>query len=248
MPDTFLTGIISDPHIAPTDEMPFETNVRDNFLQAVKDLMSTEPDHIVITGDLCYREPDKNTYQWIKKILDDTSVPYSIISGNHDNPETIAEVFGLQKDLKKGELFYTRTLGPHNAIFLDTSRAVMSEEQMLWFKAQLTATCQHPVIFMHHPPCKARVKYMDANYPFLMEEEFTKTVSLCCKSATIFCGHYHVDKTVIKDNITVFLTGSTFFSIDENSKEFRKEEKAPGWRLVEMGKDSISTSHKYLKI
>ncbi len=246
MEKTFRIGIISDPHIASINEMPYGTNVRDNFLKALKDMLEASPDHIVITGDLCYREPDRNIYIWIKETLDQTSVPYSVIAGNHDNSALIAEVFNLKDNLINGELYYSKDLGNYQTIFLDTAKAAMSEEQILWFKAQLTAVCTNPVIFMHHPPCKSMVEFMDKNYPFLMEEEFIKVLKLCCKNPTIFCGHYHVTKTVIKDNITIFLTGSTFYAIDENSRNFRKDNKAPGWRLIDLGYDAIYTSYRYI--
>jgi 3',5'-cyclic-AMP phosphodiesterase len=61
---------ITDLHIDQSGECPFNIDVRKNFFDVLDAIITEEPDHLIITGDLCYRDGDKKIYKWIKTQLD----------------------------------------------------------------------------------------------------------------------------------------------------------------------------------
>ena len=50
---------ITDLHIDEKGEFPFNINVRKNFTNILKRVRDLEPDHLVLTGDLCYRTGER---------------------------------------------------------------------------------------------------------------------------------------------------------------------------------------------
>lgn len=72
---------------------------------------------MIVAGDLCHKTGIKETYLWIKSQLNETSIPYCVIPGNHDTSPVLAEVFGLDGELLDEELYYDRKFVDGNVIF-----------------------------------------------------------------------------------------------------------------------------------
>src|SRR3989304_236001 len=87
---------ITDLHIGWQDEMPYGVNVRQNYELLLSALKNEQFDFLAISGDLCFRDADVDSYQWIKRKLDLSSYKYYLIPGNHDDPDLIARVFGCK--------------------------------------------------------------------------------------------------------------------------------------------------------
>ena len=94
---------LTDLHLDQEGEIPFEIDVRQNFLRLLDAALRLRPDHLVITGDLCYREGEEEIYQWLYEQLEAQPVPYHILPGNHDNTEMMAGEFKLQHILIEGK-------------------------------------------------------------------------------------------------------------------------------------------------
>lgn len=58
---------ITDLHVGHKDEYPYEIDVRSNFINVLKSVISEKCEYIIVTGDLCNREPTLDIYSWIKK-------------------------------------------------------------------------------------------------------------------------------------------------------------------------------------
>ena len=84
---------ITDLHIDRAGECPFDIDVRKNFFDILDAVIKEQPDHLIVTGDLCYRDGEDNIYRWIRAQLDGLPFPYEIIAGNHDNSVMMAEAF-----------------------------------------------------------------------------------------------------------------------------------------------------------
>ncbi|MEM8908081.1 MAG: metallophosphoesterase [Bacteroidota bacterium] len=236
---------ITDLHIDQKGEFPFDIDVRKNFsriLQAVRDI---EPDHLVVSGDLCYKDGEADIYKWIKTRLDLQDIPYSIIPGNHDESVLMADIFQLQHLLNDGELYFAKRIGKTPCLFLDSSRGHHSDRQLKWLKRQLKNSKEDLIIFMHHPPVKAGVPFMDEKYPLQDMEVIQEILFQYPHAVQVFCGHYHVEKTICVQNLVVQITPSCFFQIDQTDPEFKVDHHRIALRIIKKANGALQTTVRY---
>jgi len=236
---------LTDLHIGQEGEDTFQTDVRGNFHNALDLLRHADPDYLVVSGDLCFRDPDPGIFRWVRERLDELAIPYDLISGNHDDPVMLAEVFDRSGLLQNGELYFLRELAGRTLLFLDTTTGVVSSAQLDWLDRQLVAlTGQDLLIFMHHPPLHAGVPYMDSRHLLRNRESVRERLFQHDSAVRVFSGHYHVDKVVQRRNITLYLTPSCFFQIDQNTEDFAVDHRRPGIRIIHLDGDRLlSTVH-----
>ena len=98
---------LSDLHIGEEEEDTFSIDVRANFLKALGNIRALDPDRLVLTGDLCFRDGDPAIYQWIKSHIDGLPFPVDLISGNHDDTVLLGRrsndrdsTEGIQKNIR----------------------------------------------------------------------------------------------------------------------------------------------------
>lgn len=237
---------ITDLHLGREGEETDGVDVRGNFDKILASIPAHQPDHIVISGDLCYRTGEASIYHWIKGKLDQLTVPYDLISGNHDNPSLLAKTFAYNGRLKEGELYYTNTIAGEPVLFLDTTTGVVSEKQLNWLRDQLAKYPQELIIFMHHPPVIGGVPFMDNKHYLKNMEAVQAVLTAHPYNLTIFTGHYHVEKTIRFKNLEVNITPSCFFQIDQQSKEFKVDHYRVGFRKIELDNKMLRHSVCYV--
>jgi 3',5'-cyclic-AMP phosphodiesterase len=238
---------ITDLHIDQSGECPFNIDVRKNFFDVLDAIITEEPDHLIITGDLCYRDGDKKIYKWIKTQLDALPFPYEIIAGNHDDSVMMANVFDRGHLLNGTEMYFAKKWAKQPCLFLDSAVGKHSDNQIKWLKRQMKNCRGQLLIFMHHPPFKAGAPYMDNNYALqdmhilqALFEEFPHQIS-------VFCGHYHIEKTVVYKNVTLFITPSCFFQIGQTLDAFSVDHHQIAYRIIDIEKGILRTTVRYLQ-
>jgi len=236
---------ITDLHIDVEGELPFDIDVRQNFLKIIDKVKTFGPDHLVISGDLCYRHGDENIYHWIKKIVDDTQIPYSVISGNHDDSYVLAKSFELEHLMTDDELFFAKKIGKSTFLFLDSSRGFHSIKQLKWLKRQLKNAKDDLFLFMHHPPILAGVPFMDEKYALQDIKAIQAIFFSYPKNISIFTGHYHVEKSIRINNLLIQITPSLFFQIDQDSPEFKVDHHHIALREIVIENNHFSSTLKY---
>ena len=238
---------ITDIHIGPTPELVRGIDVRTNFLQTIELATTYDPDFLVITGDMCFDEPTDSAYQWIANQLEEIQVPVFFISGNHDDTVKVAELMNIPGHSPTEELFFKRMLEGQMVYFLDSSKGCLSSHQKSWLMDQLEIHIEKTaVIFMHHPPLLAGVPHMDNKYALTDREEVMNILKNSKKRVHIFCGHYHVAKSLYHENVRIHITPSTFLQIDARYEEFRVDHTRPGFRLIEWKGDLVSEQVIYV--
>ncbi len=238
---------LTDLHIGERGEDTFGVDVRANFCAILQEIRHNKPDHIVLTGDLCFNTGQLETYQWIYNQMQALGVPYSVIPGNHDDSDQIASVFGLQDQLQKGQLYFSSTMAGNQAVYLDSGPGVVSEEQLTWLRKQVQSETGRLVVFIHHPPALAGVPFMDINYPLRNYEEVQEILLETDRKIDLFCGHYHVEKTLSISNLRIFITPSLFFQMDQESPTFQVDHHRIGYREIVLGARSLKTKVHYLE-
>ncbi len=237
---------ITDLHIGLEGEDTLGIDVKANLERLLGKVRQLGPDLLVVSGDLCFRDPHLDIYQWVKPRLDALGIPYELISGNHDDPVQLARVFEKTAYVHKGELFFSLPQGKRDILFLDTTYGKVSLDQLRWLERALRKQPGEVLLFMHHPPLFGGVPHMDNQYALQNQEAFAKVVHLHPHQVHIFCGHYHVDKVLHRGNMTVYITPSSFFQIDQHQEDFAIDHKRPGLREIIVDDRGFRTSTFYV--
>ena len=221
---------ITDLHIGTDGEDTYGIDVRKNFLDVLEAVKNEKPDHVIISGDLCLMEGQSEVYEWIKGHLDASNLTYEVQSGNHDDPVLIAKCFGLETT--ENHIFYKKKIGEKNILFLDTTHYHLPDNQLVWLENELKKLDEELILFIHHPPLKSGVPFMD-NKHYLKNMEAVQTVLFEYPHPIhIFCGHYHVDKVVQQKNLTVYITPACYFQIDYRETDFKVDHMRIGYREI----------------
>jgi len=237
---------ITDLHIGAADEKPYDVDVRQNFLDTLHAAVERQPDYLIITGDLCLERGDREVYEWVKARLDFMGIPYEVQAGNHDDTLQLADVFNLHDHLIGGELFYKKLFGEQTFYFLDTATYSLSEQQMQWFTNELQTAEGEVYLFIHHPPIYGGVPFMDIQHPLTNRDAVTDLLLNVANPIHVFCGHYHVDKVIRKQNLTVYITPSLYFQINDDFTEFQLDHKRIGFREIIIENGMLRTSVRYI--
>lgn len=237
---------ITDLHIGKEGEDTHGVDVRQNFLRILNYALAHEPDYLVFTGDLCYKSGEAAIYDWIKQQLEPVETPMFFLSGNHDHAPTLAHTLGIDGYLKNDQIYYAAQWDGKNILFLDSSSGVVPEKQLNWIEEQLQEAKGELLVFLHHPLMKANVPFMDNKYPLKNGADLQDLLMAYPAAVHVFCGHYHVEKTIRKKNILLYLTPSCFFQIHPLQEDFRIDHYRIGLRLIDWQDDRLETTVRYL--
>lgn len=237
---------ITDLHISIPNNNPFDVDCIKAFEDTLNEGLSRyNIDLIVLSGDLCQKEPDANVYTYLKNILEKAQIPYHIISGNHDTPHMINRYMYDAPDNNK--LYYAEKVQDYNFIYLDTTTGYLTAEQWSWLENELSIQAEKIILFMHHPPSLAHVPHMDINYSFKENDKFCQMLHQY-KNTTfqIFCGHYHNERTIVDGNIQIFITPSTFMQISDETTGIKVFHTKPAYRIIQLENQKLTTFVNYL--
>lgn len=237
-------AFITDLHIGAENVKPFGIDVRRHFELVLHEIKNHRPDMIILGGDLCFEHADKEIYRYIKSQLDTADISYNILSGNHDNAADIAEAFQLS--LWNNQLVKRTRLGGVELFFLDSTSAEIPQVQLDWLQKELEECEAAVFVFVHHPPLKAGTPYMDTKWPLKNGAALEQVLLDFGKQVFVFSGHYHIEKTTVRKNITQFISPSCFMQIDQYAKEFKADHSVPSWRMIVWENNTLQTTVHYV--
>lgn len=246
---------ISDLHIGNPGEINYHVDSRKNFHALMEAISKEKTDFLVITGDLAMSEGSESIYQWILAKLPSLDKGVFVSPGNHDDGTLLRNVFPEQFSGLSPEapLTYSLSLGGESFHFLDSSTGRVSDDQLEALDQVLNQLKKHqnasPLrlnLFMHHPPVFGEVKHMDTKYALKNMEDLQRRVNQFPGQVHVFCGHYHVEKTIVKDNMTVYITPSNFFQVDQEAEKFTVDHYNIGYRIISWQKDLVRTWVRYI--
>lgn len=221
---TFITDI----HL---NESSPATDPKKNWTTIIEDLKSRGIGEVVFGGDI----GDQSAHQWFF----DTLQPFSLhlILGNHDRFDQVSSHY--RKGSAEDELFYSVEADDYKFIFLDSSSAKISEQQLNWLKAE-TDTLKRIVLFIHHPVLAVDTP-VDRVYPLQNRNELQHLLQATGKEITIFCGHYHMNDEQTEENIRQIITQASSFQVVKPAKEIVTHGAVFGYRVIEFCPDGIGT-------
>jgi Icc protein len=221
-------------------------DVKKNFLHILDDVRVNTVDLIVLTGDLVFRETYREVYGFLKQQLEAAQIPFRVIPGNHDDIPALCRIFEMAPRAS-GETYWAEERDGLTLMFLDSSGAAFSPDQLAWFEKLIKKAAGEIIVFMHHPPCLMGVPYMDANWSFTMSGEFLKQVKRSHKQVTVFCGHYHTERYLRLGPLQVFTCPAVIFQSDPTVNENKIESRRYGWRKIDASAGRLSTTVRWIE-
>lgn len=238
---------ISDLHIPSHETGKFDIKIKKQFSLLIDKLTHECADLLVISGDLAYSHGTEGIYSYIHSKLKLLKIPFLIIPGNHDSPMLLRKFFAIKSEDEE-QIFFTYKTEYDELIFLDSSDNQISEKQILWLKSKLNASSGRVIIFVHHPVIDTGVKYMDAKNAMKNNIEIENILVASQKNVLVFCGHFHSDTTVVKNNIIQYLCPSNYYQISPVPNFLEVENASTGYRIIELSDESIMSRIRFFTI
>ncbi|WES31532.1 phosphodiesterase [Varunaivibrio sulfuroxidans] len=159
--------------------------------------LEPRPDVVLATGDLANKAHVQD-YETLEAMLRTLSMAFYVIPGNHDDRAMMRDVFAKDGYFPPDGKFlhYTVEDWPVRMIALDTKAdrrdgGEMCPERLAWLDARLGEQPDRPtVVFMHHPPFKTGIGFMDKQH-FDGAEDFEALIRRHPQVERIVAGHLH---------------------------------------------------------
>ncbi|MDX1809153.1 MAG: phosphodiesterase [Sulfurospirillaceae bacterium] len=245
---------ISDTHIISGNKSHYASDPIYKLKKAVESINKYQSgaDFAVITGDLSDNGA-LESYEILKNILDNLSIPYYLILGNHDDRENYLKVF---PDPFATQPFthFSKIIDNSLLLFLDTldvssHSGHLCESRFEWLENELAQNNHLPAyIFMHHPPVVIHHDMMDS-MGFNDKEEFWKTIEKTQNVKHIFFGHVHLIINGVFNGVGYSSTRSTNHQVALHSSvnEHYNSHESATYAIVSIDSEQVNCiTHEYL--
>ncbi|UOY05513.1 metallophosphoesterase [Muricauda sp. SCSIO 64092] len=229
---------ITDLHL--DEEFPFNDQVsaRKRLDAILRDIKGENIDYIICTGDIGENEGIPYFFEQVK------SNTLSITLGNHDKFDAISKYHDVGADHTSKKIYRSTLKAYYKFIFLDSSSGTIDGQQLDWLKKELIST-KPIVIFMHHPIIGLNVK-VDEIGKLKNRNELTDILTGTTNVIHIYCGHYHMEDTLVHKNIIQYITPAVAFQIKKSSDSITLDTSISGYRIIQIEKSEISSKVKLL--
>jgi len=211
-------------------------NTDDTFRAVITHAMSDSrrPDAVIATGDLVQDET-RTGYERFHRILENYELPVYCIPGNHDSPTIMVDVLGKPPFQVGG----CAQLGNWSIILLNSFSSGddggrLSAAELIRLRETLEANeSSHTLICVHHHPVPMGSRWLDG-VALRNPDEFLDIVEQFTQVRGILWGHVHQASDRQRNGIRLLSTPSTCAQFLPNSDNFALDEKAPGYRWLEL--------------
>ena len=206
------------------------------------------PDLVIATGDLAQNEP-LPIYKRFQAYMHQFDLPVSVLPGNHDDPNLLAKVFGIETDTAtaKHVNFGHTNLGNWLIIFLNTvvpgkQYGALDARELARMDTLLSDHMdQHALLCMHHHPTTRRND--DLVLPWLRNpDEFFSVMDRHAHVRGIICGHIHSTFEKKHGEATIFGTPSTCFQFNFALEQLSPKDSPPAYRRLMLKPDGAIES------
>ncbi|PID68288.1 MAG: hypothetical protein CR968_02265 [Flavobacteriia bacterium] len=236
-------AFITDSHIDHPVSKEKGVNTHRNWELIAESIKAHAVDFVVFGGDI----GDSKILDYFFETFENFGIPYYFILGNHDNYNKLKPYIKHSLATNSNELFYTFADTDYQYIFLDSSRAHVSQFQLNWLKDTIEQSSLHPVIFIHHPVLKVNTR-VDIDYSLQNRDDIVTLLNSFDKQFQVFCGHYHTEDYSSQQNIEQYVTPSAAFQFPQATDQILFDTSKFGYRLIRLDSNTVESNVKWFAI
>lgn len=244
---------LTDLHLDPDEPTPRGVDVWGRARWAVSSIAATDPDCVIVTGDLALHRGTRRIYNAVRDLLAPLPADVLFLPGNHDDRTLFSEVFGRRYRVHENYPWLDRTVtvAGTTVVLLDSGDGRIEPPQLRWLSAVVHAHAaaarrgEAPMrltVWTHHPLITGFHRYMDGNYPLANAEEVLTVLdgSRGDLPLTVLCGHYHAEDRRRRDGIEQLTTPAVYVQIDPEPEGFVPMPDGPGYRILDLAADGTA--------
>lgn len=224
---------ITDLHLDESFPFKDKTAARKRFDKVLESIIANGINHVICTGDIGENEGIPYFFDQLKKM------DLSITLGNHDSFEKITPYYGSGADYDSEKIYKSEIEGHFKFIYLDSATGTVDTRQLEWLKEELKASTPI-VIFMHHPIIGLDLK-VDEIGKLKNRDALISILEAVPNSITVYCGHYHMESTLVHQNITQHITPAVAFQIEKDPSEIKIDTTTTGYRVLRLENGQLSS-------
>lgn len=228
---------ISDMHLfASTEEQLVGVNTEHSFLSVLKlaQKESWPPDLIILTGDLS-QDASEASYTRLISHLTTLNIPCYVLPGNHDTPNTLADIFNKPPVLYKPFVHHNNWLLTFlNSETPNEEGGTLDDNEVENLHIEVK---QHPdkhvLICLHHQLKAVGSEWLDT-MTVKNPDALTQLITESTNVRGIIHGHVHQEFESDIAGKPIYAVPSTCFQFKPLSKEFAIDNIAPGYRWLRL--------------
>lgn len=207
----------------------------DYVLQSIEQC-TPAPDIVLVTGDIA-DHGSRAAYERLQAKLARFAQPKLWLNGNHDVVERMRSVVGFGSELARRAL-----IGEWQIIMLDTTMAgavggVIARAELEFLRGCLQ---QRPnkfgLICLHHQPVPVGCQWLDEQQ-IANANELLELINSFELMRGVLWGHVHQQFEQQRDALLLMSTPSTCVQFAPGCDDFKVDDKAPGYRWLELHVD-----------
>ena len=239
---------ISDTHLFEDPQARLWGVAPEHRLDQVMDAIcaaAPEPEIVLVTGD-CSADGSRASYERLGAKLARLNAPAYYLPGNHDDAALMATML-MNRSLDKEKLcFVVEALG-WRFVMLDSSvrgedAGCIGNAQREWLRNTLAADLSTPVLVaVHHNPLPVGSEWLDT-MTISDGAAMLAILDTAPQVKAVIFGHVHQEFETYRDGTLYASAPSTFFQFKPRSKEFGKDERPAGARLLRLSGSKVQTA------
>lgn len=250
---------IADTHLTGTDELLYGISPRERLSSCFAHIKANHPDaaFIAVAGDIAERG-EEDAYRFLQSEAWHLGLPVLVTPGNHDNLEAMRNVLasfqGQLSDLPKSGVFLASALYSTEGVFLfmdssekNVTHGVFDGARASALTKQLASLRDNIFLFMHHPPFKVDIPFMDSIRLLDPEPLYAALEPHKGSISYMFFGHLHKTVSGLWRGIPFFIIRSVVHQINEKVNPYNSDidytvigyDELPEYSVVIINQDQV---------
>ena len=187
----------------------------------------------------------------LAEILAGLPCPVRFLLGNHDDRIAFNRVLRRDAPAPDAAHYYGFDHQGYHFVALDSlepgqAGGLLDAAQLAWLREDLKQHRDQPTMaFVHHHPWPLGLRWIDT-MSLRNGEELIAVLHEHPDVRWIICGHVHLDQVIQRRGLTMLTTPSTCIQLSKVSQARKMLPGPPGFRIVDVVGDRLSTSVVHL--